>query len=203
MSDILCVTHRLLCREDFLLRIERIARARPRGILLREKDLCEEEYKALAETVMEICGGNGTPCILHTYARAARELGCFALHLPLPVLRTLSDAEKACFSTLGASCHSAEDAVEAQQRGCSYITAGHIFATDCKKGLPGRGLDFLKEVCAAVRIPVYAIGGIAPGNIGDVRRAGAAGACVMSGAMTCGDVRQYLASFEGENHEIS
>lgn len=40
------------------------------------------------------------------------------------------------------------------------MTAGHIFATDCKKGLPPRGLDFLKNVCDAVLIPVYAIGGI-------------------------------------------
>ena len=40
------------------------------------------------------------------------------------------------------------------------MTAGHIYATDCKQGLPPRGLDFLEEVCRAVDIPVWAIGGI-------------------------------------------
>lgn len=49
---------------------------------------------------------------------------------------------------------------EAEQLGASYLTAGHIYATDCKRGLPPRGLGFLKEVCREVSIPVYGIGGI-------------------------------------------
>ena len=50
--------------------------------------------------------------------------------------------------------------MEAERLGATYVTAGHIFTTDCKKGLPPRGLDFLKNVCDAVTIPVYGIGGI-------------------------------------------
>ncbi|MGN0572472.1 MAG: thiamine phosphate synthase, partial [Acutalibacteraceae bacterium] len=96
------------------------------------------------------------------------------------------------FSTLGASCHSVDDAIEAEKLGCTYITAGHVFNTDCKKGLPGRGTAFLKSVCDSVSIPVYAIGGICPENIAEIRSAGTAGACVMSGAMVCADVRKYL-----------
>ena len=64
------------------------------------------------------------------------------------------------FKVIGTSVHSVEDAIKAEQLGATYMTAGHIFATDCKKGLPPRGLDFLKNVCDAVEIPVYAIGGI-------------------------------------------
>ena len=48
MSDILCVTSRSLCREDFLTRLERIAAAGPAGVILREKDLPPEDYRALA-----------------------------------------------------------------------------------------------------------------------------------------------------------
>ena len=61
---------------------------------------------------------------------------------------------------LGISIHSVEEAKEAEQLGASYLTAGHIYATDCKRGLPPRGLGFLKEVCREVSIPVYGIGGI-------------------------------------------
>ena len=43
--------------------------------------------------------------------------------------------------------------MEAERLGATYVTAGHIFTTDCKKGLPPRGLDFLKNVCDAVTIP--------------------------------------------------
>ena len=196
MSDILCVTSKSLCREDFLTRIERIAAAHPAGIILREKDMTEAEYKKLAEQVLEICRRYGTPCILHSFVRAAGELGGGALHLPLPILRGLSEKEKAGFTVLGASCHSVRDAVEAEGLGCTYITAGHVFDTDCKKGLPGRGLKFLREVCESVTIPVYGIGGISAGNIAAVRASGAAGGCVMSGAMICENVQKYFSAFE-------
>ncbi len=99
------------------------------------------------------------------------------------------------FRILGASCHSVEDALEAQSLGCTYITAGHIFATDCKRGAPPRGLSFLREVCESVSIPVYAIGGINGENYPSVLEAGAAGACIMSGLMCCGDAEEYMRSF--------
>ena len=86
---------------------------------------------------------------------------------------------------LGVSIHAPEEALRAQALGADYVTAGHVFATDCKKGLPGRGLDFLRAVCSAVDIPVYAIGGIGQDNLAHVARTGAAGACLMSGLMTC------------------
>lgn len=193
MFDILCVTDRSLCREDFLTRLRAVARARPAGIILREKDLSPEEYKTLAAEAMAICSDFNVPCILHTFAREALELGADRLHMPLPLLRQMPEGEG--FSVLGASCHSARDAVEAEALGCTYITAGHVFDTGCKKGLPGRGLAFLREVCESVSIPVYAIGGVGPGNIADVRRSGAAGACVMSGAMTCDDPEAYFSLF--------
>lgn len=211
MSDILCVTNRSLCQEDFLERIEKIAACHPAGIILREKDLSEEEYKELAEKVIEICARFGTNCILHSFVNVARELRCSALHLPLPVLRALAQEKRIDlltsdisynfekgqteFKILGASCHSVEEAIEAESLGCTYITAGHIFDTDCKKGLPGRGLTFLKEVCENVSIPVYAIGGINPENIAEIRLAHAAGACIMSSAMKCANVQEYLSAF--------
>ena len=42
---------------------------------------------------------------------------------------------------------------------------GHVFATGCKPGLPGRGVELLAQVCQASPLPVYAIGGVGPGNI--------------------------------------
>ena len=196
MSDIICVTNRLLCREDIVERVRHLASASPRAVILREKDLPPEEYRSLAEQALAVCAAYGVPCVLHGFAGVARELKEEALHLPLPALRRLSAAERAAFTVLGASCHSIEEAQEAEALGCTYITAGHIFATGCKQGLPGRGLDFLAEVCRSVAISVYAIGGISPENIAAVRAAGAKGACVMSGAMTCDDAKAYLASFK-------
>lgn len=192
MSEIICVTNRSLCGEDFLPRIEKIAKARPRAIILREKDLSEADYERLAAEVLAICERYGTPCVLHSFTGIARRLGAASIHLPLPILRRTDSSELSAFKTIGASCHSVEDAVEAERLGCTYITAGHIFATDCKRGVPPRGTEFLRTICKSVSIPVYAIGGISTENISAVRRAGAAGACMMSGLMTCQDPEDYI-----------
>lgn len=195
MSDVLVITNRKLCEEEFLRRIERLAAAGPKGIVLREKDLPEMEYRDLAGQVAAICERYETPCILHSFPEAARSLGVGRIHLPLPLLRELSAEERAYFNVLGASCHSVEDVREAAGLGCTYVTAGHVFDTDCKKGLPGRGLDFLRKICEEGKLPIYAIGGISPENYGAVKQAGAAGVCVMSGAMRCESPETYLAAF--------
>ena len=196
MSDILCVTNRKLCREDFLTRIERIAACHPAGIILREKDMYPEDYKKLATAVTEICEQHGVKCILHSFPNVAVSLHADAIHLPLHLLRAMPQEQTEHFRVLGASCHCIEDALEAQRLGCTYITAGHVFETDCKKGLPGRGLDFLRNVCAAVDIPVYGIGGIDTDNIAFVRNTGANGACLMSSLMVTEDVTGLMRAME-------
>ncbi len=177
MAGLICVTNRHLCDGDFFERIEKIASSGVTAMILREKDLGEKEYSDLAKKFTEICEKHKVEAILHTYVDIAIALGVRSIHLPLPVFKDLS-GEK-----IGVSCHSVEDALEAEKLGASYITFGHVFATDCKKGLEPRGLDALKNVCKAVKIPVYAIGGIDKQNIDSVIEAGAAGACIMSGFM--------------------
>lgn len=192
MSDLICITNRKLCSNNFSDQIEMIASAHPKAIVLREKDLSEKEYEQLARQVMQICQKHGTQCILHSFSNVAIALGAVAVHMPLPLLQKMTPQEKSHFQIIGASCHSLEEAKEAQDLGCTYITAGHIFLTDCKKGLPGRGLPFLEEICKTVRIPVYAIGGISSQNIESVRKTGAAGACIMSGFMRCKTVEEIM-----------
>ena len=188
MSEIICVTNRKLCQTDFLSRLEEIAKSRVKGVILREKDLTEEEYTALAKEVQKACGEK---LIIHTHENVAKLLGIKKIHMPMAALENMR-IDRAYFDEIGASCHSVKEAEKAQRMGCTYITAGHIFATDCKKGLPPRGTGFLKEVCAAVHIPVYAIGGIDKENIQLVKEAGAVGACVMSGGMVCENAKKYF-----------
>lgn len=180
---LVCVTNRHLCTTLFLEQIERVVRLHPRALILREKDLPEEGYRTLAQQVLAICRRAGVPCYGHTYAQVAVELGMDGLHLPLPLLQQLSPEIRNRIPRLGASCHSLDDVLKAAALGADYVTLGHIFATQCKPGLPPRGLALLKEVCENSPIPVYAIGGITPQNLEQVIQAGAAGACMMSGFM--------------------
>lgn len=184
-EKMLAVTNRGLCPGIFLEQIRYLARLGPVGILLREKELSEADYEKLAKEALAICREEETVCILHNWPQAARRLGCPNLHLPLPKLREWAGRLKD-FEMLGASVHSVQEALEARELGATYVTAGHVFCTDCKKGVPARGLSFLREVCHAVDIPVYGIGGIHEGNFHQVLDQGAAGYCLMSEAMKMG-----------------
>ena len=110
----------------------------------------------------------------------------------------MTQEQKGHFSVIGASCHSVEQAQLAEKLGCTYITIGHIFPTDCKKDLAPRGTDFLKDICKSVSIPVYAIGGINSDNFSLVMNAGANGGCIMSGLMKASNPKDYLDRFDKE-----
>ena len=183
-----CITNRHLAVQDYFDQIRTIALAGPEAVIIREKDLKESEYEQLAARVIGICADYRVPCIVHGYPYAAVHLGAEAVHLPLWKLLDMPDWQKRLFSVIGASVHSKEEALLAQSAGASYLTAGHVFATDCKQGVPPRGLSFLKEVCMAVQIPVYALGGIHAGNAKECIQAGAAGVCVMSECMKRADL---------------
>lgn len=191
MCKLICVTNRKLCSGDFAERIERIASSGADAVILREKDLSENDYRSLAEKILPVCKKNNVPCILHSFFETVLQLKCDSIHLPLHILRELPEEKKQLFRTLGSSVHSVSEAKEAQQLGCTYITAGHIFATDCKKGLAPRGTEFLKEVVKTVDIPVYAIGGIDENNVKSVLDI-CPGACIMSGFMTCSDEKEFV-----------
>ena len=183
-KDIIAVTNRHLCQRPFLEQIERICSVHPKALLLREKDLSEEASETLAREVLAICDAYQVPCILHFFPEVAKKLQVDAIHLPLWKLQEYT-SDLTVFSQIGTSTHSPAEALKAQQLGATYITAGHIYTTDCKKGLPPRGLDFLQNVCNAVTIPVYGIGGIKldAAQINKVKSHGAKGVCIMSGMM--------------------
>ncbi len=184
----IAVTSRHLCSGDFLERVQRLAKGEEyQAILLREKDLTEIEYEELAGEVLSITTYYRKKCILHTFADVAQKLCHPYLHLPLPVWEAASEEEKQrmrkFFQEIGTSVHSAEQLQRAVELGADYVTAGHIFATDCKKGLPPRGLDFLRGICEQSPVPVYGIGGITQEREECVIHCGAAGVCIMSGCM--------------------
>ncbi len=188
--DLICVTARAQCAEPLPQRAASLCRAGISRVILREKDLSQEAYRALAHKMLAACG---SALILHSFPALCAELGVPRLHLPLPLLRE-NPALRRAAPLLGVSVHSPEEAREAESLGASYLTAGHVFLTDCKRGVPARGLSFLRETCAAVSLPVYAIGGISAQNLAAVREAGAAGACLMSSLMRCPDPAAEVAA---------
>ncbi|MCL1853634.1 MAG: thiamine phosphate synthase [Peptococcaceae bacterium] len=208
---LIVVTNRHLC-QDFLMQLERIARCRPGAVILREKDLPESEYQKLAQDCAGICVRYGVPLIVHSFVEVAQSMGMTEIHFSfvdfcafcgrkelaespdfpeLPGKQRIPEA----FSRVGVSVHSVAEAVMAEACGASYVVAGHVFATDSKKWLEPRGVAFLADVCGAVRIPVYAIGGITPRNARDVMGCGAADVCVMSSLMRAEEPERLVAEY--------
>ena len=149
-------------------------------IILREKDLHKDAYMHLADRVIRLCTQYQKLCILHYFWQEAAALKYPYVHVTMNQLKLMTDQDKKKFEILGVSTHSVEEAIEAEYLGASYITASHIFPTDCKKGLEPRGLSYLRETVQSVHIPVYALGGIHPDRIQDCIDTGAAGVCMMS-----------------------
>ncbi|MCM1577579.1 MAG: thiamine phosphate synthase [Ruminococcus sp.] len=183
MFKVICVTNRRLVNGDFIERMAEICGGDtpPDRVILREKDMSGDDYHALAETVKGVCAG--VPLSVHSHWDMRDISG--DIHLSYGDFTSGEfQAEKENFDLTGVSVHTPEEAEDAERLGADYVIAGHIFPTGCKKGLPPRGLDFLRQICGRANIPVYAIGGITPENAPLCIEAGAAGVCVMSGFMS-------------------
>ena len=114
-KNVVAVTNRSLCERPFLEQIERVCACHPKALILREKDLSEEEYFLLAKEVLGICRQYQVSCILHTYVEAARKLGHPCIHLPLFLLEKYQ-GKLGDFQETGCSVHSVEDALKAQHK---------------------------------------------------------------------------------------
>lgn len=181
------ITNRHLVQGDFLKQLEKVTKLHPHALILREKDLTDDAYESLAKIVFDLCKREDITCFLHTKIEIARKIGCQNIHLSIPVLKGLSETEKKAlkedFCEISISCHSMEDVEIAMAGGATQIILGTIFETECKKGVLGKGVEFVREICQKCPLPVYAIGGMNLQRLPLVIDAGAAGCCMMSGFM--------------------
>ena len=152
-----------------------------------------ERWLAL-ELVAEACAG--VPLVVDDHADLALAVSA-GVHvgqtdLPVSVARRLLGPH----ALVGATATTVAQAVAAQAAGASYVGFGPVFGTTSKANPdPTTGLDRLAEACAAVRIPVVAIGGITLARVADVLGAGAWGVAVLSAVVCADDVEAAAAAF--------
>ena len=159
------------------------------ALTLREKDLDKNKYLNLVKKIYPICQKYKINLILHQnydlnlYGKYNIE----GIHLSYNVFKSLEENIKTGFikkyKKIGVSIHSLEEAKEVEILGANYVVAGHIFKTDCKKGLEPRGLKFVENLSSVLKIPIFAIGGIDERNSQSVINSGAFGLCMMSSLM--------------------
>jgi regulatory protein TENI len=159
------------------------------ALTLREKDLNKNEYLKLIEKVYPICQKYKINLILHQNydLNLDDKYKIDGIHLSYNIFKSLNENIKAelikKYKRIGVSIHSLNEAKEVESLGASYVVAGHIFETDCKKSLEPRGLKFIEDLSSTLTIPIFAIGGIDEKNSLSVIDSGAFGVCMMSSIM--------------------
>jgi thiamine-phosphate pyrophosphorylase len=139
-------------------------------IQIREKDLDARPLLDLTCRIRDLADGTKTQILVNDRLDVALAARIHGVHLPsngLPAARVRSFV-----SVLGVSTHSLEEAIAAEQAGANYVIFGPVFETPGKNAV---GLEALRSVTAAVRIPVLAIGGITVDNAARAIDAGSAG----------------------------
>jgi len=154
---------------------------------LREKDLPPKELYHLAARLRKVTLGRAL-LIINDRIDIALAISADGVHLsgdsvPTCVAKKLG-ADRLI---VGRSVHSVEEALEAEAAEADYIILGTIYETASHLGLRPAGLGLVREVKAAVGLPVYAIGGIYASNAAEVVAAGADGIAVIRAILEAKD----------------
>jgi len=154
-------------------------------VQIREKDLPSRDLLALARSASGIAHemrAPGVRAIVNDRLDIALAAGAAGVHLggesvpPADAVRWCRSGHAPPDFTIGVSCHSLEQAREAEAAGANYIFFGPVFDTPSKRPFgPPQGIAVLQQVCTSVRIPVIAIGGIAAANARECFQEGARG----------------------------
>lgn len=139
----------------------------------REKDADTRGFLEAAKACLQICCVHGVPLLINDRIDIALACDADGVHLgqsdmPARTARALLGPDK----IIGVSCKTPEEAHQAWIDGANYIGCGGVYPTNTKANNLTVGLDGLKTVCLASKLPVVAIGGIGISNASDVMKIG-------------------------------
>ena len=186
------------------LRIEEAARQAVAGgariVQLRDKQALSRALYDKALALREVTAQGGALFIVNDRADVALAAKADGVHvgqddLPASVVRRIVGQEM----IVGVSVATLEEARAAILDGADYLGVGPILHTTTKEISGATGVELLRRIRQETDLPLVAIGGIGLSNIGEVARAGAKGAAVISALMGAPDIqkaaRELIAAF--------
>jgi len=165
--------------DDFLPRLERLFAAGVRLVQLRAKALSDHALRAMAGRAAALAAAHGATLLLNDHAELARELG-LGVHLSTASLRRATSRPLPPDRWLGASCHDAAELAHAAAIGADFAVLGPLAATASHPDAAPLGWGRFEELVAEAALPVYALGGVGPADLGAARAAGAQGVAGIS-----------------------
>lgn len=171
-------------------------------VQLREKGaspLSRAELLQEAREVQAVCRRHRVPFVIDDDVALAMEIDADGVHVgqkdrQADEVRRLIGPDK----ILGVSARTVEEALLAQARGADYLGAGAVFSTCSKEDAKNITHETLREICAAVDIPVVAIGGITKENARQLAGTGAAGCAAISAIFAQEDICRAAAALKQE-----
>jgi thiamine-phosphate pyrophosphorylase len=165
---------------------------------LRLKDSPGRDFLAAARAIAEMCRKRGATLIVNDRADIAILAAAHGVHLgqtdlPLDAARRIVGNDR----MIGISTHNVEQARAAEDGGADYVGFGPMYPGGLRNNAAGKGLDELRAIRAAVKIPIVAIGGITEARVAETLAAGADAVAIITDVVQAPDlgakVRSILA----------
>lgn len=150
-------------------------------IQLREKELNNEDFLAEAFELSALCKAYSVPFFINDNVEVAICCKADGIHVGQEDMAVAQVRDKVGSDMIiGVSVHTVEEALSAVSNGADYLGVGAMFSTSTKQDADVLTKEILHDICAAVDVPVVAIGGISKENIGKLARTGVDGVALIS-----------------------
>ncbi len=166
--------------DAFIARLEAALAGGVRLVQLRAPGLDAARFGDLARRAQGVCARRGARLLLNTDPELALDLPHDGLHLSaarLALLHRRPEGE----GLVGASCHSAGELARAEALGLDYALLSPVCPTPSHPGVEPLGWGRFAELLDGVALPVYALGGLGPADLGVAKERGAQGIAAIRG----------------------
>ena len=167
------------------------------AVQLRQKRLPRVTVLSLAEQLARACREAGALFIVNDHLDVALLSGADGVHLG-PDDLSVAGARRVAGADLilGASASSPAAALQAQDEGADYLGSGPAYDTPLKAEKQVIGPRGVAAVASAVRIPVFAIGGIDRRRIPELKAAGVGRVCAIRALGAAADPAAEVRAFQ-------
>lgn len=158
-------------------------------VQLREKEMGQEEFLEEAKKISALCKQYGVPLFINDNVEVAIQCHADGIHVGQEDMAAAQVRKKVGDGMMiGVSVHSVQEALDAVQNGADCLGVGAMFSTSTKKDAEVLPKEVLREICAAVDIPVVAIGGIGKSNLLELAGTGVDGVALVSAIFSAEDI---------------